>query len=311
MYYLFSVITGVLIAIMIVANGKLAGSAGVYLSTVIVHIVGLAFVSIIYLLDKKSQRPKKKLPFYLYTGGLIGVATVVFNTFAYSKISVSALLALGLLGQSITSIFFDQFGWFDMPKVAFKKRKIVGLAFVLIGIFIMISLREAKEITAIILSLLTGLTVVLSRTINAKLAQETSVVKGAMYTNLVGLITAIFILLISVKGGNLSLSFTLPSNLWVYTGGIIGVFTIVILNVTVAKISSFYLTLLLFVGQVFSGIVIDMISAGSFSFHSLVGGLFVTAGLCLNVWFDKLSQQKHSKTCDNISNNSIIVPEKV
>lgn len=311
MYYLFSVVTGILVALMIVANGKLSDSIGVYSSTVIIHIVGLIFVSVIYLLDKKSQRQKRKLPFYLYLGGLLGVATVVFNTLAYSKISVSALLALGLLGQSIASIFFDQFGWFGMTKVPFKKRKLVGLSFVLIGIFIMISLHEAREITAITLSLLTGLTVVLSRTINARLAQETSMVKSTMFNYLVGLATAAIILLIAGRGEVLFVSFSLPTNVWVYTGGIIGVFTIVILNITVTKISSFYLTLLLFVGQVFAGVVVDMILSDSFSFHTLIGGLFVTAGLCLNVWFDKLSLQKHIKPTDDIKNSSSVIAEKI
>lgn len=291
MHFLFSMITGILIAIMIVANGELASGFGIYSSTAIIHLVGLIFISIVYVLKKRPKQSAKKLPAYLYLGGLLGVGTIVFNNMAFGKISISAILALGLLGQSLAAIVIDQFGWFNMPKVAFRKRKLIGLSFVLLGILIMVTLGEAKETVAIIVALLTGLTVVLSRTINARLAQETSMMKSTLLNYIIGFIAAVIIMFIVSRGQPVFSGIVLPSKIWVYTGGIIGVFTVMILNITVTKISSFYLTLLLFVGQVFSGIVIDIILTNSFSINNLSGGIMVAVGLSLNVWLDK--------TCEN------------
>lgn len=293
MYFVFSMIIGVLVAVMIVVNGQLVSALGLYSSTAIIHFVGLVFIVFVYSFSNKSKRNAKRLPFYMYLGGMIGVFTIVFNNIAFGKISISAILALGLLGQSITSIIIDQFGLFNMPQSKFNKRKIVGFVFLLLGIFIMTSNQKSTNTVAVIVSLLTGLTIVLGRTINAQLAQETSMIKSTLFNYIVGFATSIIILLIVGRDEILFASFTLPSNWWVYTGGIIGVFTIMLLNITVSKVSSFYLTLLLFVGQVFSGIIVDIILSGVFSYNNLIGGILVAVGLSLNVIFDKLTEKEN------------------
>lgn len=192
MYYLYSILIGILIATMIVVNGGLTSHYGVYAATAIIHFIGLIFVYVLLkikhekvLSNKHSWIPwrqskmeedihNKKLPFYLYLGGALGMLTTVFNNVAFGKISVSAILALGLLGQSIVSLFIDQFGLFGMPKCSFPKKKLIGIFFVILGIMFMVSLYEVGMIIAIIVSLMAGVTIVVSRTINACLAQETS-----------------------------------------------------------------------------------------------------------------------------------------
>lgn len=295
MYFIFSLITGVLIAVMIVANGELGSSLGLYSSATIIHLIGLIFVTLVYVFSKKPNRKSKGLPFYMYLGGVIGVFTIVFNNMAFGKISVSAILGLGLLGQSITSIFIDQFGLFNMPQVKFNKRKFVGLAFLLVGIFIMTSSQQSANIGAVIVSLLTGLTIVLGRTINAKLAHETNMITSTLFNFIVGFATSLVVLLIAGRGEAMFVNFALPSNWLIYTGGILGVFTIMLLNIVVRKISSFYLTLLLFVGQVFAAIFIDIFLSGAFSANNLIGGIFVAFGLSLNVIFDKMVKNEQLK----------------
>lgn len=301
MYFLFSMIAGVLIALMIVVNGELASSFGLYSSTAIIHLVGLVFISIAYIFSKKPEPKSKKPPFYLYIGGMIGVFTIVFNNMAFGKISISAILALGLLGQSITSIIIDQFGLMKMPKVAFNKRKIIGLIFVLTGILMMVSINETKQISAIIVALLAGLTVVTSRTINARLANETSAMKSTLFNYIIGFASSIIILMFVGRGEAMFTDFALPTNPWIYTGGLIGVVTVMVLNLTVSKISSFYLTLLLFVGQVFTGIIIDIVLSGAFSTNNLIGGILVATGLSLNVIFDKMKDKEKLKAADIMS----------
>lgn len=301
MYFLFSLITGVIIAVMIVVNGELGSSLGLYSSTAIIHFVGLIFITIIYTFSKKEPRKGKKLPFYIYLGGMIGVLTIVFNNIAFGKISVSAILALGLLGQSITSIIIDQYGLFNMPQVKFNKRKIIGLIFLLIGIFIMTSTQANANTGAVVVSLLTGLTIVLGRTINARLANATNVMTSTLFNYIVGFATSVVFLIIAGRGEAMFVILSLPSNWWIYTGGIIGVFAIMLLNITVGKISSFYLTLLLFVGQVFAGIIIDILLSGVFSANNLVGGLLVAIGLSLNVIFDRIANKEDLEVIKAVS----------
>jgi hypothetical protein len=43
----------------------------------------------------------------------------------------------------------------------------------------------------------------------------------------------------------------------------------------------------LFIGQVFSGLLIDVIISQSFSLRNMIGGIFVAAGLCVNLLLDR------------------------
>ncbi|HBE77199.1 MAG TPA: hypothetical protein DDW65_05385, partial [Firmicutes bacterium] len=62
MYYFFSVLTAVLIAVMVVANGELTAEYDIYSATVIIHIVGLILVSGIAAYKKERVLSALKLP---------------------------------------------------------------------------------------------------------------------------------------------------------------------------------------------------------------------------------------------------------
>ncbi|QIB70491.1 DMT family transporter [Aminipila butyrica] len=136
MYYFLSVLAGAIIAVMIAVNGVLTAHCNIYVATVIIHVMGLIMISLILIRHRENPMPwkNKKLPLLLYSGGLVGVATTVFNNMAFGKISMSAILAIVLLGQSVTSIVIDHFGWLDMPHQSFNKKKLIGLSFIVLGI---------------------------------------------------------------------------------------------------------------------------------------------------------------------------------
>jgi len=139
LYYGLSTFAGFLIAVMIAINGGLTNLYGVYTATVIIHVAGLVFLCI-WTLAKREKKTvmDTRIPIFYYLGGAVGVATTVFNNVSFGYISVSAILALGLLGQSIASIVIDQFGLFRMPKRSFNRKKLVGIAFITLGIVLMI-----------------------------------------------------------------------------------------------------------------------------------------------------------------------------
>lgn len=285
MYYFLSIFIGVIISVMILFNGELTSFHGVYISTTIIHLIALFFVSIICKV-KKVPLLTKKIPFLLYTGGSIGVITIVFNNLAFGKISISAITALSLLGQAITSIIIDNYGFFNMPKQAFQKSKLISLLFMVFGIAYMMSSTVDIVIIPIILSFLTGITVVTSRTVNAGFAQKTSMLASTWYNYFTGLIVSVIMVLIFYKSIEFK-PFTFSSNVFIYLGGILGALAVHLSNLSVAKISSFSMTLLLFIGQIFSGIILDIILTHEFSQVNLIGGILVTIGLFIDVWIDK------------------------
>ena len=281
MAYFLSLLTGLLISVMVAINGVLTERYGVYSATVIIHVAGLILISA-WALVKRERPFAKRQAWHLYLGGAVGVFTTVFNNLAYGRISVSAILALGLFGQSVTGIFIDQYGWMGMPKHPFIKRKLAGFALLLGGIAAM---TDRFEILAVLVSLATGVTIVVSRTINAKLADLTSVPVSTLYNYIVGLICAV--LLYFVLGAGESVNTAIAPNWYIYSGGVLGVCVVWLSNVTVMKVSAFYLSLLLFVGQVFSGLVVDALIAQAFSPRNLIGGVLVAAGLCANLVLEK------------------------
>lgn len=302
MYYLLSIAAGILISVMVMFNGQLSDHYGVYTATAIIHLIGLIFTSILLVVKKEPVRRLHKIPFYYFAGGLVGILTVLFNNLSFGKISVSAILAICLLGQSITSLVFDQFGFFNMPKSKFHKSKLIGISIVLLGIIVMVSFYEISALIPIILSLLTGFTVVLSRTINAGLAEKTSVLQSTLYCYITGF-TGSVVLLFTLGGGMQALSgISFSANAMIYSGGVMGVIIISFLNATVSKISSFYMTLLLFAGQVFSAILVDLFLTQVFSFPNFLGGVFVVLGLSVNVWLDKKRKLKDALTERTIEN---------
>lgn len=132
-----SIFIGGLIAIMLSFNSILAQNTGTYISTVIIHMAGLSTLIIIMIIKKYKITFKKGLPILLYSGGAIGIITVVCNTVSIGAIGATLTISLGLLGQVISSIIIDHFGLLEVTKVKFNKKKFFGLSLMILGIIIM------------------------------------------------------------------------------------------------------------------------------------------------------------------------------
>ncbi|MDF2986695.1 MAG: hypothetical protein K0R50_2205 [Eubacterium sp.] len=138
-----------------------------------------------------------------------------------------------------------------------------------------------------IISILAGVSIVLARIINSALASKIGTFQGTLINYIVGLFFSVIFLFISnefrnAPGTNFG---SLP--LWAYTGGLLGVIVVTLSNYITMKVSAFYLTLLIFVGQLFSGIAIDYLTAGDISIGKILGGILVLAGLTYNLLLDK------------------------
>lgn len=283
MYYMIALLSGILIAVMIVCNGGLTVQFGVYTAITVIHTVGLLLITLLVFM--RGEKPfAKKMPWYLYLGGAIGVATTAFNNFSFGRISVSAILALSLLGQSITSIIIDQFGFMNVSKHPFKKNKLLGLFLISSGITIMIT---DFEILAVVLSFFAGVSLVISRTLNANLAEGTGISSSTFFNYLIGLAVAIPVMLLIGRNEPFMIQPNFSLDIYIYLGGILGVAVVWLSNIIVSKISAFYMTLFLFIGQVFSGLLLDTLISGVFSCRNFLAGILVSAGLLTNLLLDK------------------------
>jgi transporter family-2 protein len=132
-----------------------------------------------------------------------------------------------------------------------------------------------------------GVTIVIGRIINSNLAEKIGTFQGALINSIVGLSFSFLFLFISSETFDISYATIQTVPLWAYFGGLVGVVVIVLSNYLTPKVSSFYLTLLIFIGQLFLGIIIDYFALSNLSIGKLIGGLFVLIGLAYNLWIDK------------------------
>lgn len=289
MYYLLSLIIGILVAVMITVNGGLTTLYGMYAATVIIHIVGLVLIGGI-ILARREKPFAKPQPWYLYVGGVIGVVTTACVNYAFGKISISAILALGLFGQSVAGVLVDQFGLMGMRRHPFRLYQLPGLLLVAGGIAWMMGGEfAALPVAAVIVS---GALLVVSRSYNARLAEQTSVYISTFFNYVCGLVTAIPVFLLLGRREPVFLGFFLSQDWWIYLGGAIGVATVWLSSVVVVRIPQLYITLLMFVGQVFTGVLIDALIDGAFSMENIVGGCFVALGLAINLLFERRASRK-------------------
>lgn len=139
----------------------------------------------------------------------------------------------------------------------------------------------------ILAALFAGVSVVITRIFNAKIAEELGTIEGTYINYLTGIVGAFIFFLISKE--YVDLSGTNYSNLpiYAYFGGAIGILVVVLSNYATPKVSSFSLSLLVFIGQLFIGILIDFISYGEVSMWKIVGGILILLGLIYNIKVEK------------------------
>lgn len=286
MYSLLALLGGVFVSVMLVLNGKLTAVTGIYLGTVIIHAVGLVLMLLWTLGRRGFHRLQTGVPLWSYLGGAIGVVTVVLVNLAFGKISVTAMVALSLFAETVLSVFIDRFGWFGSQKRPFVKGGGWSLLVIGAGIAVMLLPLQGASILAVFLAMLSGVSNLSSRTVNAALARRYGdSLYSTLWNFLTGFLAAALVWIVlgcSLPAGGM------PTTVWYYFGGLCGVGSVALAALCLGKLSSFYVTLFTFTGQLFTSIVLDAVLDGAFSPRTLTGGILVLAGLILNL----LSEQR-------------------
>lgn len=144
------------------------------------------------------------------------------------------------------------------------------------------------------ISILAGVSIVLTRIINANLAKTIGIFQGTFFNYVIGLVFSFIFLAFSKEPLSISNSTLQSVPLWAYLGGLVGVFVIVLSSYITPKMSSLYLTLLIFMGQLFVGIIIDYLTLNQLSLGKVIGGFLVLIGLTYNLVLDQKQEVLHS-----------------
>lgn len=285
LYGWLAALYGVLLSAMNTLNADLAEVYGNWASTVIIHFVGLIVLAPFAF---RWGRRKARSPWYLHLGGVIGIVTVVFVNVGVSGIGVTGNLVLMLLGQVSSSALVDHLGLMGARVYHVNRQKLLALALMALGGGAMLLLSRdgvsGASVMAALLSFLSGCTMVSSRMVNAALAARSGVGYSTTMNYATGQLgsAAVFVCL----GMPMAAPFPAEGqSLLLYLGGALGAAGILLSNVVTPRLPALQMSVIVFVGQVFSGMVIDGLS-GRFSAGILVGGLLVAAGMLVNARAD-------------------------
>lgn len=139
---------------------------------------------------------------------------------------------------------------------------------------------------AIFVSFAAGIFIVAARNINSILAEKRGLWTSTFFNYITGVFLSFIFLFISSESFHNSFSNLGTVPIWAYLGGFVGVAVVTLSNLVTPKISAFYMTLIIFIGQLFTGIILDYFMLNILSSGKVIGGLFVLAGLIYNLYTD-------------------------
>lgn len=133
-----ALLNGIMIAVMVTANGLLAEMTSHWTALVIIHLCGLLTAVVVLIVKKKFTNIFTGVPFYIMLGGALGVITILLNNLCVNNIGVTMTLALALVGQIIASGIAEHFGWLGFHKKKITFRKIPAYILMTAGAVVMI-----------------------------------------------------------------------------------------------------------------------------------------------------------------------------
>lgn len=294
MFEFLTMLAGMLIAVTVMQNGQLAALYGQYTGATMVHAVGLVAMLLCLWAKRKTLPQKQKVSAWMYLGGVIGVGTLVLTSTAFGGVSVTAIAALGLLGQTLTSLLMDQYGLMGVEKHPFQLARLAPLLAVVAGVCVMLFPLDSAAPVAALLALLSGVTTVFARTVNGRLAVRHGAMRSTVMNYVTGLSASALLMLLFGRGEPAWTKFACSNNWFMYLGGACGACLVMLLNLTVPKISAFKSTLLQFIGQILMGLALDTLLTGVFSWRNAAGGALAAIGLALNMLIEWRSAQSAS-----------------
>ena len=210
-------------------------------------------------------------PLYVFIGGAItGVGFNVANIILFSKLGASVTTIITVTGQMVVGILIDHFGWFDVPEIPINITRTIGTIIMILAISlvqpkknrttIIEEVKKNSKITWIILGVLAGFLPPLQTAINGKLRVATGSILGATFISFfVGAIILLILLLITQRRLEFPLYDTQKNRIpiWVYIGGIFGIF-ILTGNIIILPVLGSVLTTMIFIlGQMIMALTID------------------------------------------------------
>jgi transporter family-2 protein len=142
LFYLLPVISGIFVALQAGVNTQLRQTIGSPLGAAFLSFLGGTLILGFLVLVLKQPLPTPQnfgqIEWYKLTGGLFGACFVTMAIITAPKIGVSHMTVMLVAGQLGMTLLMDNFGWLGFPKIAITPYKIIGMAMVIVGAYLVV-----------------------------------------------------------------------------------------------------------------------------------------------------------------------------
>ncbi|WP_119065330.1 DMT family transporter [Aggregatilinea lenta] len=137
---LFGLIGGVAVGIQSPISSQISQRLGGSLESVfIVHLSGTLIAGALLLLKGEAQFGNwRVLPWYAAIAGVFGVIVISAINFTIPRIGATASVTLVVAGQLIIGLIIDQFGWFETSVREIDVSRLLGVAVLLLGTWLVV-----------------------------------------------------------------------------------------------------------------------------------------------------------------------------
>jgi transporter family-2 protein len=131
---------GGLVALQAPINSKLGKAAGTFAAASISFLVGTLILLAITALSGKGVHLSSaaKLPWYYFTGGLLGAAYVTTVLVSVRALGAGGVTAATIAGQLSTAVLLDRFGAFGLPEKPITLARLIGVVLLAAGVFLIV-----------------------------------------------------------------------------------------------------------------------------------------------------------------------------
>ena len=137
--FILAALAGALVPIQAGINSTLRSFTGspyyATLISVFVSTVSMALFCAITRTPVPSFESMAKMPWWGWTGGVVGVVFVCLILTLAPKLGATALIATVITGQLFCSIILDQFAWLGFAQHALTVNRMIGIALLGAGVY--------------------------------------------------------------------------------------------------------------------------------------------------------------------------------
>jgi transporter family-2 protein len=128
---------GIAVAIQPSINARLAQKTGFLEAATISFAVGTLALLLVSLLSGQGNfRRIFEVPWWQLSGGFFGAFFVTMTIVGVPRIGTTAVLALTIASQLAAGMVMDHYGVFGMRGIPVDGKRIIGIALLLIGVFL-------------------------------------------------------------------------------------------------------------------------------------------------------------------------------